>query len=153
MPTRPPALTRRTTLAVLGVGVGAGLVALSGCEDDDTTTPTAGPTADATPTSDPDSALVDRVLGELTHAAQLAAAASFPELAALHRAHIEALDGDPAAGAGGAARAGAPAVRRAEQRLQHSLVDAAMQADSGALARLLASMSAAVSQRLTHGLA
>ncbi len=40
-------------------------------------------------------------------------------------------------------------VRRGERDLQVSLVDAATRAESGALARLLASMSASVTQHLT----
>jgi hypothetical protein len=57
------------------------------------------------------------VLTELGGAERLATAAGATELAALHRAHIEALEGTPPTG-GPARTAGADAVRRREQRLQ-----------------------------------
>jgi hypothetical protein len=87
------------------------------------------------------------VLAELRRAHRLATAAGLTGLAALHAAHIDALDGTPPRD--GRRRGVDPAVvRRHERQLQARLVDAAMAAESGALARLLASMSAAVSQRL-----
>jgi hypothetical protein len=131
-------LARRTTLALAAVG----LVAVAGCDDGDEKSP--APTV--TPTPDPDTALVDRVLTELAGAERLASAAGELELAALHRAHIEALDGTPPTGVPGR-QVGADAVHEREQRLQAHLVEAAVAAESGELARLLASMSAAVSQR------
>ena len=69
-----------------------------------------------------------------------------------HRRHVEVLEGeldgeappgpspDPAAALRGASAS--------ERELQASLVDAAGRAESGALARLLASMSASVTQHL-----
>jgi hypothetical protein len=69
-----------------------------------------------------------------------------PTLALLHRTHIEALDGDPATPPPAATTISA--LRRTERRLQTQLVDASLAAESGGLARLLASMSAAVSQHL-----
>ncbi|MFL6152777.1 MAG: hypothetical protein ACJ72B_10400, partial [Ornithinibacter sp.] len=85
----PRPVARRTTLA-LGV---CGLAALAGCDDP------AGESGSApAPTgSDPDSALVRQVLTELDDALHLAVAASVPDLAELHRAHIAALDGEPTA--------------------------------------------------------
>ena len=132
-----PRLPRRSAIALAA----AGLVAVAGCDDGST------PAPPATPAADPDVALVDRVLRRLVAAERVAAAAGETGLVALHRAHIEALDGTPPTGS--TARKSAPgAVRAEEQRLQQHLESAALAAESGALARLLASMSAAVSQRL-----
>jgi hypothetical protein len=143
VPPGPPPVARRTTLA-LGV---TGLLGLAACDDGDSE-----PRSAPTPAADPDSELVERVLADLRGALRLAVAASLHDLAELHRAHITALDGDLApAGPGrrlaGRARALAE-VRARETRLHRQLVEAAVAADSGRLARLLASMSAAVSQRL-----
>lgn len=132
-----PCLPRRTALALAA----AGLVAVASCDDDPART------AAATSTPDPDVALVDDVLVRLKAAERLATAAGDADLADLHRAHIEALDGSVSTGRRGR-KLGADALRRREQQLQQHLQTAALAAASGALARLLASMSAAVSQRL-----
>jgi hypothetical protein len=132
-------LSRRTTLAV---GAAAGVLVVAGC-DSDTDEPASAPT----PTADPDGDLVDAVLEELGGAYRLAVAGGFPKLTALHRAHIEALDGTPPTAAPG--HATADAVRRNEKRIRALLVESAVAAESGALARLLASMSAALAQHLT----
>lgn len=76
-------------------------------------------------------------------------------VAAVHRGHAELLLGavgdatNPGEADGVPARAGAAwaAVRRREEALQESLRAAALRAQSGALARALASMSAAVAQQ------
>lgn len=136
-----PLLPRRTALVL-----GAAVVALAGCDGDDSAEP--GRVPSATPSVDPDLALVDTVLSGLTRAEQLALGAGLADLAALHRAHIEALDGPPAAPPAGTSKAAVP---RYEQRLHRLLVAAAANAESGALARLLASMSAAVGQQLSAG--
>ncbi len=86
------------------------------------------------------------MLKKLADAERHAAAGGFPDLAQLHKTHIEALDGTPPTSSPG--HASTSAVRRRERALQADLVEAAMAAESGALARLLASMSAAVSQQL-----
>jgi hypothetical protein len=132
-------LSRRTTLA-LGV-VGAAGVLVAGCDDD-----TDAPASTPTPAEDPDGDLVDSVLEELSGAYRMTFAGGFPALTAMHAAHIAALEGTPPTPAPG--HTTAAAVRRNEQRIQAFLVESAMGADSGALARLLASMSAAVAQRL-----
>lgn len=133
-----PVLRRRSALALAALAAAAA----TGCDDGD-----GAPAATSTPTVDPDTALVDEVLVELARAERIATAGGRPEWAALHRAHIAALDG-PAPTGSPARAVGAAVVRRREQHLQTHLVDAAMAAESGALARLLASMSAAVAQRL-----
>lgn len=137
-----PRLARRSAIALV-VGPLAGLAALSGCDDGDPS-PAGSPTATSDP--DPDVALVDGVLHELGQALRLATAAGLADLVTLHRAHIDALGG--AAPTTGPGRPAEPAaVRKRERRLQAHLVEAAVAAESGALARLLASMSAAVAQR------
>lgn len=157
-----PELTRRGALG----GVLAG-VALSGC---DLVSP--GPDPDAPSTGapddtggqapeDPDLALVDSVRAALAEASALVAAAVAarptlgPELAGLrrlHRRHLAALPGDAAeqprpSVAGDAARVRSR-VRSREEQLQARLADAAVASESGPLAALFASMSAAVAQQL-----
>lgn len=136
----PHLLARRTALTL-----GAVTIAASGCDDGDSSDPVGAPSS--TPAPDPDTVLVESVLADLGRAEALALGAGFADLAGLHRAHIEALDGPEASSPAG--RASRESVRRAEQRLQRQLVQASVAAESGALAQLLASMSAAVSQRLT----
>jgi hypothetical protein len=68
-----------------------------------------------------------------------------------HRRHVEVLEGELegwVAPTLADAAAALQAVRRSERRLQGELVVAAGQAESGALAKLLASMSASVTQFL-----
>ncbi|KQW53478.1 hypothetical protein ASC77_04130 [Nocardioides sp. Root1257] len=125
-----PQLSRRVLLAA-GV-VGATLV--SGCGE--ARSPAAG-SAD-----DPDSTLVDEVVARITATAEISA--RVPDLVALHTAHLGALDAPPPV----AATAPPARLLRSERQLQRFLVDAALRAESGPLARLLASMSAAVSQQL-----
>lgn len=139
-----PRLSRRSALAAGLVGGLAGAVAVGGCEGSESG---ATPTPTPTPSVDPDAALVEDVLARLARAERTATAGGRLEVAAMHRAHIEALDGEPPAARSQRA-VGDDAVRRREQQLQRDLVAAAMAAESGALAGLLASMSAAVSQRL-----
>lgn len=125
-----PQLSRRILLAT---GV-AGAALVSGCGDARSPAPARA--------DDPDTALVDEVVGRITATAALSA--RVPDLVALHTAHLDALDAAPPV-AGTASRA---RLLRSERQLQRFLVDAAVRAESGPLARLLASMSAAVSQQL-----
>jgi hypothetical protein len=149
---------------------GVGLVA--GCDlggsgpDASTSAPSgsaAGSASESPSTSagDPDAALVDEVLTELTAMVSLVGAVGsrvaglagpMRALRRMHLAHIAALDGStriPAHGrVPGSPAAALALVRRRETRLHSQLVDAAVEARSGVLARLLASMSAAVSQHL-----
>lgn len=149
------ATTRRTAV---GAAL-AGLAAVSGCDAGRHDT---GGTPGVSASADPDAALVDDVVGELTDLAGLVAsvASAYPRLAPvlkpfreLHAAHLEVLGGDaPAASADagslpGAARA-LEEVRLREQRSQRRLVDASVAARSGDLARVLACMSAGAAQRL-----
>lgn len=150
---------------------------VAGCDrGDDIGEPTAGPssgassspspTAGATSPSPsgaaaatPDEALVAAVVAQLTSTLTVLATSRqvsslrAPLLPAVraHRRHLEVLEGDPAA----PTREPRPepvaalrAARRGEQELQAVLVDAAARAESGALAKLLASMSASTTQLL-----
>jgi len=128
-------------------------VGLSGCDLD---RPAAAPTSSST-AADPDSALVDAVIAELDDLVALVTAAAdrrpllAPELAAfaaLHQAHRSVLperEGDPATPRiTGSPQAVGDRVRRREVQAQARLADWSVAAESGALARLLASMSAGI---------
>lgn len=134
MPTGPR-LPRRAALA-LGV---VGVVVLAGCDDSDQEPA-------STPAPDPDEALVESVVAELSVALRAATRAGEGDLARLHRAHLRALDSAPHHG--GDARIAELSLREREKALQTGLANASITAQSGELARLLASMSAAVSQQL-----
>lgn len=159
-----PRLSRRSAVGLLGAGLGAAVV--SACDpgkDIGGAQPTASGSATSTPSQAPDAdaALVDSVVGQLDAAfAVLVVARRFatlrPQLTSLldaHRGHVAAL-GEKVDRTGAAAPTYADAtaalagVRQSEQALRAALVDAAGQAKSGALARLLASASASVSQHL-----
>jgi hypothetical protein len=124
-----------------------------------TTDPTAtGATTDA-PAASPDQALVDAAVEQLTAAyGVLVTARRFEPLrqplAPLIRArrrHVEVLDGEVAgreAPVLADAQSALRAVRRSETQLQAALAAAAATAQSGALARLLASISASATQHL-----
>jgi hypothetical protein len=167
--TPPLRTTRRRVLRAPAAAVAAGLVA-TGCDlsgsagpDDGTSSSTPTPTPDptATPSADPDEALVAQARSEVadTVAVVVAAGTGRPGLARelapwerLHRRHLAALPGDDAGVPSARVLGDAPAARRQvlarEARLQTALADAAIGAGSGPLAALLASMSAAVAQRL-----
>lgn len=153
MPPHPPSTRRRTTLGVALLG----LVAVAGCDLDDLDprsepAPSVDPTPSA-PAQDADAALVDGVVAELSAALAAAAAvgrpdrADFRPLVRLHRRHLAELEADGAEPAAGP-RGSASEVLQREQQLQQRLVEAAVAAGSGELARVLASMSAAVAQQL-----
>jgi hypothetical protein len=123
------------------------VVVLAGCDDGDGDGgPGTAPTS-SSETPDADVELVAGVVAELVRAQQVASSAGDTDLVALHGAHLEALEAtsvtSPVPGTFGAAD-----VQQRERRLQTHLVGAAVDAQSGALAALLASMGAAVSQRL-----
>src|SRR5262249_30091378 len=107
----------------------------------------------------PDQALVDDTIEQLTSAyGVLVTARRFrplrrplAPLIRAHRRHVEVLEGElegwVAPTLAGPAAA-LQAVRHSERQLQNALVVAAGRAESGALAKLLASMSASVTQYL-----
>ena len=141
MPTAPRPVTRRTALA-LGVAGAASLTACSLIEDHT-------PGSSSKVAVDPDATLVDDAVARISAAAVVAT--RVPQLSALHAAHLAALDAGPAETPSATATP-APAtstqIRRTERELRAFLVDASLQARSGPLARLFASMSAAVGQQL-----
>lgn len=171
------ALGRRSTLA-LGLGAAAVLgLGLGGCDLDDLTGASAGAPGAEEPESDPDQGLVDSVLADLDQqlAAVVAARAATPSLRRalrpleeMHRAHRAVLDPDtsgtatPSATPSASASSPAPTpaadpprpvrtLRRigaSETAHQAVLTAASVTARSGALARVLASMSASVAQHL-----
>lgn len=156
-PTQPPPTSRRLVLtgsAVLGAAVLA--VGCGVAESDNP--PAAAPDDKTVPAVDTDSELVESVGGSLadTLALALATGTSVPQLrplarrfAALHRAHLGELgqsadaDGQKVAGTAETARA---RLLRAEEKLQAHLVRTALEAESGALAQVFASMAAALAQ-------
>ena len=153
--------TRRSTLGLaLGTSVALG-AGLAGCDLDDAASGTRTPAAAA---ADPDRALLDGVLADLDARLALVALArsTYPRLQqplagleAMHRAHRDVLSPDPAGAAGAppatgrTARAALRRVRSDEEAHRTALVEAAVAARSGALARLLGSMAASVAQHLT----
>ncbi|HTW13531.1 MAG TPA: hypothetical protein VMF51_00310 [Nocardioides sp.] len=159
MPRRQPSVTRRTTVGVALLG----LAAVAGCDLDDLD-PRSDPTSPTDPDSsappeDADTTLVAGVVVDLTgllatvRAVPRPERAAFRPLARLHRQHLLALGADEAVTAASPSVpasepvAAAEAVRQ-ERRLQGRLATAAVAAQSGELARLLAAMSAAVAQHL-----
>jgi hypothetical protein len=129
-------------------------------ENDATGSPSPSPSVAQEPEQTPDEALVDDVLADLGAAVAVVQAAHRfrelrPALAPLlhaHRAHVEVLEGELASDSPATrppnALAAVDAIRVSETQLQTTLVDASGRAESGALAKLLASMSASVTQHL-----
>jgi hypothetical protein len=140
-------------------------VAASACDVDDLRPPEdrtpapSGPSGSPAPGSDEE--LVERVASEIAATLGLVVVTrrQLPQLgqttrslARMHRTHLGVLDVEPptetATSSPSAGEAALRQLRAAEQRLQQSLARASVAAGSGALARLLASMSAAVAQQL-----
>jgi hypothetical protein len=161
-----PPVRRRTALAG-ALGSVAATVLAAGCDHGDDigkpqtgSNPSATAPSPASPTTSaqtPDEELVDSTVEQLTAAfGVLVAARRFRDLrrpltplVRAHRRHVEVLEGDlegfvaPTLADPAAAL---QAVRHSETQLHAGLVDAAGRAESGALAKLLASMSASVTQ-------
>jgi hypothetical protein len=174
----PPLLRRRTVLLGTAAVTAVTAADTAGCDHGDdigapaqTTGPTTGanagpsggtsapPSASPSPAQTADEALVEQVTGELTAALGVAeSAARVPRLRGsvapvvrAHRDHLRALGTEPTPAPPGPRVDAASAlrqVRRSETQLQGSLVEAAGRAESGALARLLASMSASATQHV-----
>jgi hypothetical protein len=164
--------THPATVSRRGALVTGAVLLTAGCDLDPRTSEPVepAPTSGAPTTTDEDSdlALLDDVRAAVAQALTtvLATRQGVPRLrtalgplAAMHRAHLAALDGaaspapaasrpppvvtgDPAAALGG--------VRRLETRLQRRCADASVSAGSGELARLLAALSASVAQHLAR---
>jgi hypothetical protein len=131
-----PDASRLSRRALLGVGAG-GLLAASGCAEE-------GAAPARPPAEDPDAALVDEVVAQVTAAAALTG--RVPALTRMHAAHLAALEAPAPAVAAAPRRE----LRRAERDLHDFLVEASVRAESGPLARLLAAMSASVAQHLAQ---
>ncbi|WP_183099364.1 hypothetical protein [Nocardioides pelophilus] len=160
MPSPVPRASRRFVLTGTGAAAGVLLVgAAAGCgqRQADMTGPAAvDPTE---PAVDADSDLVETIGAQIAAALALAAAtgAAFDQLrpltrrlVAVHRFHLGEL-GRPDEGRHGTVK-GSPATARArllrsEETLQQRLVRAALDAESGALAQVFASMAAAIAQQ------
>jgi hypothetical protein len=157
---RPLATTRRTAVGGALLGLGA-----TGCRPDRSSSSTGAGGGSPAAGQDPDAALVAEVLAELTALSRLTAyvAGHVPALRGparaledLHRAHRKVLGDEvptPAPGGGPRPADAATALRllrRRELEAQRRLVDWSVAARSGALARLLASMSAGVSQQVAN---
>ena len=144
--------TRRAALA----GSVAGVLAGAGCD----LRPDAAPRSEAPSPSasaeDPDAALADEAVARSRHLLGLVLAVPHRDrravagLAALHRAHLGALQAPqrPGRHAGPSAKPALSSVRRAEAALQRRLARLAVSAESGQLARVLASMSAGIAAHL-----
>jgi hypothetical protein len=165
VPAHRVSTTRRGAL-----GGALGLVLVSACdvddlrppEDEPAPVPSPTPGATGTPEPDADTALAEETAYDMASALVLVDRArdAFPRLrgrlqplARMHRAHLGVLEPPddrsiPAPDAGESPAEALERVRAAEQALQRTLASAAVEAQSGALARLLASMSASVSQHL-----
>ena len=157
--------TRRTAL----VGAVGSALVLAGCEG--SAPPAAAPSPTSSPTTatseavpdDPDEALVATVVAELDEliAFTSGAAAARPRISAwpaafetLHRTHRAVLTDDEEEDTGparvrGSAQEVVGRVTRREEQAQRRFAEWAITAQSGQLARLLASMSAAVAQQLS----
>ena len=154
-PVPGPRTTRRTTLG----GVLAAATVLAGC-DLDPRDPGSSPESSPDP-DDPDAGLVDDVAADILATRRLVESLwrrpgslrrPLGELVRVHDAHLAALESSRRPGRT-APRSGSEAdalslVRARELRLQRLLADHAVAARSGRLARLLASMSAAIAQQL-----
>ena len=163
MPGGIPPTTRRTTLGSL-----LALAAVSACDVDDLRPPEddaePSPAASESSPPDADSRLVEATVGEILQILTVLASArrfaslqaSVRELARMHRAHLAVLSpgldpGKPVRSSVRVPRSPKDAlrqVRTAENALQRRLATSAVEARSGSLARLLASMSAAVAQHV-----
>jgi hypothetical protein len=159
VPARPLTATRRTALAVA-----AGLTGLAACTSDPADSP-AGPGDAQTTSAPPVDADQELVTGIAVQLAVLGVEVdsimqAFPALRGelrplrrMHAAHLEALGGfdDPIPSPEPQTEGRSAAVQDLvlqEQHLQRELARDAVRAESGTLAKLLASMSAAVAQHL-----
>jgi hypothetical protein len=158
-----PPLAPRTAAATRRAALGGALVSLAAVSACDVARPAGRPGDGATRAGDPDAALLGQVLAELGEVSGLVAAASrlaplrapMRALGELHAAHLAALAGRPATGRSPAPAFDGPGealgrVRARELQAQRRLAAWSVAAESGALARLLASMSAGVAQHLAQ---
>lgn len=163
MPDHPTLTTRRTAL----VGALGSLALVAGCDlgdldPTDDPSPSDGDPSASEPAQDADAALVDQVLAELEDVIEVVAVErsnhpglhpALTSLVDLHSAHLKALGGETVTAWTDKHHTQGPAaalrlIRAREMVTQRRLADWSIGSQSGALARLLASMSAAVAQQL-----
>ena len=149
--------TRRTTLGSL-----LALAAVSACDVDDLRPPEDDPVPSGpgeSPQLDADGQLVQAVVVEIVQTLGFVERMrrraptlreDMKQLSRMHRAHLAVLDpaGQGLTSAVAPKSGGLRKVRTREEALQRRLASSAVEARSGSLARLLASMSAAVAQQL-----
>lgn len=173
MPATPPLRTSRRRVLLASAALGPVVLGAPACdvvtpasgpvEADPRTAATTSPTT-STPDEDADEQLVAGVADEVSRTLAVVDAAgrgrprvkqSLRDLGRTHRAHLAELAGSAPrsrrARVGGDDDAALRRVRTAERRLQRRLAEAAVDAQSGPLAALLASMSAAIAQQLASG--
>lgn len=135
---------------------------LADLDPTDDHSPSDGDPSASEPGRDADAALVDQVLAEFEDVIEVVAVerSKYPRLhpaltalVDLHSAHLKALGGETVTAWTDKHHTQGPAaaltlIRARELRTQRRLADWSIAARSGALARLLASMSAAVAQQL-----
>jgi hypothetical protein len=130
---------------------GALVVPVSGCD----LLPESTPATPAPPTAD--EVLVGRVTASIREVREVAAAVpGGTRVAAVHDAHLEALGAPVPSASTSASPTGSPTpaprkvaeLARAERALETTLTEAAVRAEDGGLARLLASMAAGVAQQV-----
>ena len=160
-----PSATRRTALRAVALGVPLPVL-LAACTDDPATdlTPGASPAATTDTSDDPDLVVVAGVLGEVgalvalleaTRTRHRSLRASLAPALQVHRAQLEAVLATGADDPGPRGRTRVPgrpvaaleAVRRREETARRRLVTHAVDAESGALARLVAAVAAGVAQQ------
>jgi hypothetical protein len=152
---RVPQLDRRGALRVAALAAVAAPV-LAACDATEVT-PRNGAVRQSGHSSAADVALVRTVGKQINDALHVAArnATATPaarrwahDLVTLHRAHLKRLGVAVRTGPNTGGPIPHEAIKASETRLQSHLVAAAQQAESGVLAQVLASMAAAIGQRL-----
>ncbi|GAA1476003.1 hypothetical protein GCM10009623_04490 [Nocardioides aestuarii] len=175
MPASPPLRTSRRRVLTASAVLAPVVLGTAGCDvvapvpepsGEDRSTPTATPsdTTGAGADADADEQLVERVADDVARTLALVESAgrgrpsvrrSLRGVARTHRAHLDELvDSRPTTRrvrVGGDDAAALRRTRTAEQRLQRRLAEAAVDARSGPLGALLASMAAAIAQQLATG--
>lgn len=152
--------TRRATVTATGAAV----LGLAGCTDDAApgaqgTGPTSSPTTTTTGGPDLDRVALDRAVVLTTGLLDLLAAGDRPldpggRFAAMHTEHLAVLDEATGSSESASPTRGVPVVvgpsafRRRESAAQRELAHLAQEVASGALARMLAAMSAGIAAHL-----
>lgn len=173
MPDSPSLRTSRRRVLAVSTSLGALALGTTACDlvapdpepaEVDPSASGTSPSAAPDPDEDADEQLVARVADEVSRTLAVVEAAgrgrpqvrrSLRDLGRTHRAHLAELSDSPTRArrvrVGGDEGAAVRRVRSAEQQLQRRLARAAVDARSGPLAALLASMGAAIAQQLASG--